>query len=873
MQGTPHDFWGKLRLGASGAPEAWHPLSDHCADVAACCEALLAQTLLRRRLARLAGLDDLTQVQVARLCVLAALHDAGKVNLGFQAKSSPESRRVAGHVKPLFALLASSFRESDSVSDAIGVEQLLEWGPQGLILASFAHHGRPLKAGDHAVEADPRLWQSTGALDPIKALAALRASAMTWFPAAAGTAAPLPDSPELEHAFCGLVTLADWLGSDETLFPFSTTETAERISFARERALTAVRAVGLDAGPARAQLSLPSGWFGGVFGFPPRGVQQAMLDLPVPASGGVAVLEAETGSGKTEAAMARFLALFRAGAVDGLYFALPTRTAATQIHARISEHVKKAFPEPESRPRITLAVPGYLRVDDTNDRQGDPRLAPFHSLWPDDVSDRARWQCWAAESPKRYLAGQVVVGTIDQALLSALRVRHAHLRATSLLRHLLVVDEVHASDAYMNQVLEEVLHRHVAAGGHALLMSATLGAAARSRLIERNAQPPPLSRAEHLPYPAITTAGEAGPQRARGEGTGKDVRVELTPCMGDPMAVAQRAAAAAKAGARVLVIRNTVADAIETQRALEAAAPESALLFACGGVPAPHHARFAREDRTLLDKDIEQRFGRGADAPCAVIATQTVQQSLDLDADLLITDLCPMDVLLQRIGRLHRHTPKSRPAGFESACAVVLVPDAPDLGGSVSSRTGEPIGRHGIGRVYSDLRILQATWDQLATEPELSIPARNRRYVERTTHPEALAELVKRRGGNWVQHHRWVVGVFMAEVGQAQLNLARWSKPFASQGWSSDDGHIASRLGAGDRLALFEEPFRSPFGASCGALTLPAWLAGEVGEEVRPEAVRPLAAGGVTFTFGGRSFQYDRFGLARVKVVEDGGDG
>lgn len=872
MRGPPSGFWGKLELGGDAAVANWHPLSDHCGDVAACCEALLEQTLLRRRLATLAGLEDLTRGQVARLCVLAALHDAGKVNLGFQAKASPEPRRVAGHVRPLFALLASSYREKDAVLGSLGADELLEWGQQGLILAAFAHHGQPLKAGDHAVEADPRLWQRAGALDPMKALGDLRASAASWFPEAAG-AARLPDNPEFQHAFNGLVTLADWLGSDASLFPFSSDGEPERISFARERARLAVQAVGLAAGPARAQLSLPVGWFNGVFGFAPRGAQQAVLDLPVPAAGGVAVLEAETGSGKTEAAVARFLALQRSGAVDGLYFALPTRTAATQIHDRVTKYVRRAFPEAESRPRVILAVPGYLRVDDVDGRKDDPKLAPFGALWPDDNSDRTRWQRWAAESPKRYLAGQVVVGTIDQALLSALRVKHAHLRATSLLRHLLVVDEVHASDAYMNRVLEEVLHRHVAAGGHALLMSATLGAAARSRLLDRDAEPPPLARAEHLPYPAITVSGAPDPQHAGGEAARKDVRVELAQCMGDAAAVAQIAAVAARAGARVLVIRNTVADAVATQRALEEAVPDHALLFGCAGKPAPHHARYAREDRILLDEAIERCFGKGAEAPCVAIATQTVQQSLDLDSDLLITDLSPMDVLLQRIGRLHRHERKDRSPGFEAARVVVLVPDAPDLGGCISAKTGEPFGRHGIGRVYRDLRILQATWDLLAAAPELTIPARNRRYVELTTHPEALKALVKRREGNWGAHHRWVVGVYMAEVGQADLNRASWAKDFGVQGWSSDDGHIATRLGAGDRLALFEKPFRSPFGVSCGALTLPSWLAGDVGEEDRPETVQPLSDGGVKFMFGGRSYRYDRLGLARMKDEEEGRDG
>lgn len=121
-------------------------------------------------------------------------------------------------------------------------------------------------------------------------------------------------------------------------------------------------------------------------------------------------------------------------------------------------------------PSVVLAVPGYPEVDGAKGQ----RLAPFEVLWPEEVREQlcTRYRGWAVENPKRYLAGAIIVGTIDQVLLSTLAVSHSHLRATSLLRLLLVVDEVHASDSYMTRLLEAVLERQVAAGGHALLMSA-----------------------------------------------------------------------------------------------------------------------------------------------------------------------------------------------------------------------------------------------------------------------------------------------------------------------------------------------------------------------------------------------------------------
>ena len=342
MRGRPGGFWGKLQKDDTGEVVEWHPLEDHCADVAACTEVLLGMPVLRGALARLGGLEDLTAVQRARLCVLAALHDAGKFNLGFQRKAQPTARAVAGHVAELAALLSPEnqldFTEPARLAAALGLDGLLQWAADedaalALLLASVAHHGKPV--------------------------------------------------------------------------------------------------------------------------------------------------------------------------VDG---------------------------------REGRALPG------------------FEVLWNDDERERFRFRGWAAERPKRFLAGAVVVGTIDQVLLSALMVSHAHLRATALLRHLLVVDEVHASDSYMNRLLEEVLRRHLAAGGQALLMSATLGSTARLRLLHPDSRPPPVSLAEACatPYPALThrTSSGATRQAIAPDGRSKRVLRELAPLLEDAAGIAARALDAARRGAR-----------------------------------------------------------------------------------------------------------------------------------------------------------------------------------------------------------------------------------------------------------------------------------------------------------------------------------
>ncbi len=585
-----------------------------------------------------------------------------------------------------------------------------------------------------------------------------------------------------------------------------------------------------------------------------------MLAVPLAPAGSTTLLESETGSGKTEAALAHFLRLFEAGLVDGLYFALPTRSAATQMHRRITAAARQAFEQP---PPVVLAVPGYLRVDDMQGR----RLAPFEVLWLDSNEERVRHRAWASENSKRYLAGTIVVGTVDQILLSSLAVSHAHLRATTLLRQLLVVDEIHASDTYMGRILEDVLTRHARSGGHALLLSATLGGEARARLLNpagRHTRPT-LPEAVATPYPLVSHAGGgARPTVVCHDAPARIVRIEPRPWTSDPSPIATAAVAAAERGAKVLVIRNTVVDCVNTQHALEQEARargRADLLFTCEGVPAPHHARFASDDRHALDEHLEARIGRSRGrGGCVVIATQTVQQSLDIDADLLVSDLCPVDVLLQRIGRLHRHH-RPRPDGFADPVTIVTVPSERDLGTLIGPK-GIARSGHGIGTVYPDLRVLEATWRLVERRREWRIPTDNRLLVEHGVHSEVLADIVREGGSKWQNHGIQIDGSTRGMARSAELNLVDWSLPYYDTAFpESGDQRISTRLGEGDRRVVIQEAPPGPFGKTVRELALRAdWVAG-VPSDV--EFAERLEASGesIAFWFGHRRFVYDRFGL------------
>lgn len=891
MLGVPTTFWGKLdKDDASGVVRAWHPLVAHCADVAACTEALLRTTLLRARLAALAGRTTLTDFEIGRLCVIAALHDVGKFNWGFQAKAELAPARTAGHVAEVLTVLGSARRENAALLGALPTDHLERWGEEGaatrLLVAAIGHHGRPVAVGPQSGVAavDPALWEHRAHGTPFEGIASLTEATRAWFPEAYEAEPPtLPGEPAFHHAFAGLVMLADWLGSDRApgLFTFAE-DLGERMRFAREIAKRAVESIGLDTRAARQALGGERPRFSAVSAFAPRDAQAKTMSLPSGGRGSLTILESETGSGKTEAALGRFVQLLHDGAVDGMMFALPTRTAATQIHGRVLEAMRRAFPEARSRPAVVLAVPGYLRFDDVTGK----RLPGFEVLWNDDPAAATRHRGWPAEQPKRYLAGTVVVGTIDQVLLSSLRVSHAHLRATALLRHLLVVDEVHASDAYMNRVLEEVLRFHVAAGGHAFLMSATLGVTTRERLQRAALREDQalaglsLAAACSAPYPVVHHAdrGERPVIVAvEAPGLPKEVQVEVRPIADEPGSVVAIAIQAAREGARVLVLRNTVTDAVATQLALETAAhPEDApTLFSVHSIRTLHHARFSREDRARLDVEIESRFGKRAPnrQGAIAVATQTVQQSLDLDADLMLTDLAPMDVLLQRLGRVHRHRERDpvRPPGFVAPKLIVLTGADPLDKHFVKGAAAR--GPHGIGTVYDNVLTLEATRQELLRNRQLRIPDKNRELVERTVHPEALQALAQHLGPTWLEHLSHVDGTTLAQKGIARLNLVDRSASFGEYTFR-DEGlteRISARLGESDRRVRFEPPLsvHGPFGGALRELSLPGWLARGLPSDpdLRPSDV---AEGSdetghhVSFTFGTERFVYDRLGLRKT---------
>lgn len=881
MRSIETTVWGKFDE-ATGV----HHLAHHCADVAACFLALAAIAVWRDRMEKAAE-RPISPSQLERLAVLVFLHDIGKLYPGFQCKvwseealkklKNDRSRcyRTIGHSQAGAELLLlpqprGVIRE---IQSALCVENIFNWSDDpdvvpNLLLAAFAHHGRPIDSYRKSGEEVANSCKPLGGYNPLPHAQTIGRLMIDWFPAAFAEDTgddELPETPEFHHLFAGMISLVDWIGSDQKFFNYIAEPDDGYFSLAKDKASKALAAVGLDIKEQRRSLGNSTS-FKKLTTYEQPNLQQAAIgdEGKVPIDTQFVILEAETGAGKTEAALWRFIKLYEASKVDGLYFAVPTRTAALQLHSRIHKAVKRVFGKIVV-PETVLAVPGYFKAGDSI---GHP-LPNWKVLWDDDdnPNNEQLARRWAAEHSKRYLAAQIAVGTIDQAMLGVLQTKHAHLRASSLARCLLVVDEVHASDIFMSCIQQQLVEHHLKVGGHVLGMSATLGSSARRKwfgikdLVS-------FDEDVKIGYPAIWLKGKADPllPDKSGDDGGKNVCMSLLETM-DANSVAKETIEAARKGAKVLVIRNTVKEANTLFSAIEAALGETEkhLLFAVNGQATLHHSRFGAEDRELLDRQVEALLGKDGPRPAhglITVGSQTLEQSLDICADYLITDLCPVDVLLQRIGRLHRHKKNPRPSGYEQPRCLVLLPKEgleKCLSGMINGLGGW-IGYDGcLSGIYLDVAGLELTRRLVENKPEWRIPAMNRELVEGGTHPDCIKALCSELGAQWQDYSNKLLGNNLAESMGARLTMFSRDKYFEELSFSNDE-KIRTRLSEDGRQLEFSEPFIGPFGEKVSKLTLPNHWSRGIEADAEP-IIHRRDNGEIEIAIDKRVFVYSKRGL------------
>jgi CRISPR-associated endonuclease/helicase Cas3 len=780
-------------------------LIGHSLDVAHCVHAMLTRGVARSRLSAAAGIS-LTDVHAARLAVLVGLHDMGKSTNGFQDRINGR-RPGTGHVAEAVAVMNANGAIPDAVRAAARAEIINQWcdDPVSVLYAIFCHHGEPVAA--------PRItactavltqqWVANSKYDPVAEVDALIKALINVFPLVLKEAEPFPATKRFQHALAGLVMTADWMGSDTRFHPV----------------------VGSDDRPQAARNLLGgtrwSGWHSGakpealLGNYKPRAAQISMLSLPVTER--LVIIEAPTGSGKTEASAIWADRLAAAGLVDGMYFAVPTRSAATELHARISEMMGRVHPLVVGR--VVRAVPGMIDTD--------------HAV---NIWDEPTMPTWALGSARRVMGAPIAVGTIDQAMLSQLRTRHSWLRAWCLARQLLVIDEVHASDPYMSEIVTRLVDEHLALGGYALLMSATLGETLRAKLEGR--QRIDIAAAIARPYPQVSTPTN-------------EIKVP-TPAVrttnvviDDHSNAMKRAIETIERNEAVLWIRSTVGDAINDYRAFKSINANAIL----------HHSRFADVDRQHLDREVLRILGPGGQrGGVVIVGTQTLEQSLDIDADLLATDAIPADVLLQRLGRLHRHRTDTTPT------AIMLEPG--DLNERVTS-DGRSLGGpgHGWAWIYNPLAVRE-TVQWLRDHGQVSVPGDVREMVELATHGDHLEARAKVYGERWVALWHRLYGNAIAERQQALAGLVDRTLDYEQ---ALVNERVPTRLGDGSVDVEVDGELLSPFtGAAIDVLSIRANWMRRAQPGSKAQVITVETGGRTTLDVGGARFKYDVEGLHRA---------
>lgn len=623
----PFNLWAK-----TGTEGRWHALPCHLLDVAAAADTLWERLPAASRAIPARSFGDEAVARVATV-FLAASHDIGKANRFFQAKAIPQKARLRsiGLALPQDATEPAHGRHGQATGAYLEswLRERLAWDrlpAMCVALAVGGHHGQFNTDTRHSttrVDEDP--WRTLGPalLDELWALL--------------GDDEP-PPAPTPLNAFLGwlsgFVCVADWLGSNEQMVTWKQ-EPVDLAAYwrdARTRAEGLLDGMEWHAPPATAAAVVddlvPTGRT-------PNELQRVAEEIAADFS--LAILEAPTGEGKTEAAFALLEPDRAAG--RGAYFALPTRATANGLHGRVERFLaREGIGELKARLLHSSAWLHEQAVENAAD-PGD-----------EDGIQRAEAEDWFAGS-KRGLLAPYGVGTIDQALIAALRARHGFVRLFALAGKVVVVDEVHAYDVYMGDLLDVLLGWLRALGCKVVLLSATLPSVRRRQLLAAwGCAEPDLPEAV---YPAATWVDGSGGVRTRSFQVAprKPLRIEPVPPAGaEPWRVgAERILARVRehGGAGALVL-NTVRDsqaACEHLRGIEKEIPIT--LF---------HGRFTMHDRERIEKSVLERFGKDRPSgPAILVATQVVEQSLDLDFDEMVSALAPVDLLVQRAGRLHRH--------------------------------------------------------------------------------------------------------------------------------------------------------------------------------------------------------------------------
>lgn len=796
-------YWGKARAD-DDAKVAWHPIAYHLLDVAAVADQLLSQRPLTRK--RAAWLFGMSEDDAHRLIVaLAALHDLGKFAPRFQALANPKGwqwpRSLAGVDATIYeksihttdGLLLWDVELRSQIAERIWTDGTA--AARVFECAVFGHHGRPVDVRRDPIES----VFSTGAIDAARECSHLVLNRVLPTP----INAPSPSKKRLKVAswwLAGLLTLCDWVGSSDAWFPYvapidGDDDLSQYWEIAQTRAHRAVDEAGLRSIPSASLATFESLTDIRL----PTPTQRWAASAELPDEPMLAIIEDATGSGKTEAAQMLVHRLMASGRASGAYWAMPTQATANAMYERQHKAIGALFAKGGARkPSLTLGH-GQARLHDAYRATVLPRVVDgvlrHESTDNEDALSSATAACAAflADDRRASLLSDIGAGTVDQAFLGVLPTRFNSLRLFALAEKVLVLDEVHAFDAYMSTEATQLLRFHAALGGSAVVLSATLTETRRREFegawsgsianVEQFREDADETRVNEnaSPYPMTTLVGAgssvvlASPTAAA-PWTIRNVPVRLLHSVEDALAAVVRASTA---GGAVLWIRNTVDECLRS----------AAMLEAIGISPMVFHARFAQGDRQRRESEVVGRFGFDSKPEqrqgAVLVATQVVEQSLDLDFDAMVTDLAPIDLLIQRAGRLWRHATRDarRPSGL-SAELIVLAPEYTETIANDWSKELLP----GTRAVYPDVGVLWRTNLVLSSKRAIRAPDGLRELIRRvyegTDVPDALANASDA-----------AIGESYAHIAIAEYTVVDLAKGFVfGRSWT-DDLRARTRLG------------------------------------------------------------------------------
>ena len=546
----------------------------------------------------------------------------------------------------------------------------------------------------------------------------------------------------------GLVIVADWLASTESYFPhlhldddgldhLAPDAHAERVATGRSRleipAPWHPRDEGADPDVLLTQrFELPGG--ARATDVQARTLEAARtMELP-----GMLIVEESTGGGKTEAALMAAEVLAARTGRAGVLFALPTQATTDAMFSReLSwlERIEEAYAAGGAPSDFAVQlVHGRARLNEEarvlrrrgyeiRDRllgalggQADSVPRPAGIGWDEEEARTSRTAsakrrrradlailAWFNGRKKTMLA-DFVVTTVDHLLFEAMRAPHLAMRHLGLSRKVVVVDEVHSYSTYMNVYLDRALTWLASYGVPVVLLSATLSETRCTALVDayrrglrlaagEKVPRTPTPQALRTPFPCLVTAGRERTEVTATSASGRRSTVHLRRLTKDALVPLLTEALAD--GGCALVVRNTVRRAQETYELLRETFGEDVGL---------NHARFTIGDRLAKDADLLRRFGPPRARPdrphrAVVVATQVVEQSLDVDFDLLVSDLAPIDLVLQRMGRLHRHDRPRPPRLATPTCYIDYLP---------STASDDPAVEPGAKAIYGEQDMLMS---------------------------------------------------------------------------------------------------------------------------------------------------------------------